>query len=305
MKQAPVRHRLEYALYLAFKATLRTLPHGAARPLGAALGSIVHRLDRNHRRIALRNLALAFPALSAADRRAIAAACFRHFGGALCDLVSAARFDGVEACRRFTFQGWEHLDAAESLGRGTFLLGAHHGNWEISGRAIGLYRGVLHTIARPADNPYLDRELLRLRERLGYRVIAKRGAARRMLQLLREGGRIGILPDQRVRPSEGIEVPFFGQPALTTPILARLSLRERSPVVPVFAYPEPHGRYLVVVRPPILPPEGETDSATAVAALTRRYLEVIEEEIRSRPEMWLWMHRRWDLPDRRPEPLPV
>jgi KDO2-lipid IV(A) lauroyltransferase len=320
VKHAPVRHRLEYGAYLAFKGIVRALPHAAARPLGAFLGSLACRLDRRHREVATANLALAFPALAAAERRRLVTACFRHFGAALFDLISSERFDAVELCRRFSYEGWEHLDRAERLGRGVFLLGAHHGYWEISGRPIGLYRGVLHTVARPADNPYLERELSRLRRGLGYAVLPKRGAARRMLQVIRAGGRVGILPDQRVQEREGILVPFFGHPALTTPVLARLALRDGCPVVPVFAYPEPRGRYRMVIRPPILPEEaaaagldaggarkagadddlgsGGEDTAAVVAALTRRYLEAIEREIRDHPEMWLWMHRRWDRPRR-------
>jgi len=320
VKHAPVRHRLEYGAYLAFKGIVRALPHAAARPLGAFLGSLACRLDRRHREVATANLALAFPALAPAERRRLVTACFRHFGAALFDLISSERFDAVELCRRFSYEGWEHLDRAERLGRGVFLLGAHHGYWEISGRPIGLYRGVLHTVARPADNPYLERELSRLRRGLGYAVLPKRGAARRMLQVIRAGGRVGILPDQRVQEREGILVPFFGHPALTTPVLARLALRDNCPVVPVFAYPEPRGRYRMVIRPPILPEEAAAgaadaggtrkagadddlgsageDTAAVVAALTRRYLEAIEREIRDHPEMWLWMHRRWDRPRR-------
>jgi KDO2-lipid IV(A) lauroyltransferase len=321
MKQAPFRHGVEYALYLVLKGSVRALPHNASRTLGAAVGRLGHQLFRRHREIARRNISRAFPDLSPAEHRRLVAACFRHFGGALCDLISSARFDAVESCRRFSYEGWEHLDAAQRRGRGVFLLGAHHGYWEISGRPIGLYKGGIHTVARPADNPRLERELARLREQNGYRVIHKRGAARRMLQALRAGERVGILPDQRVKASEGIEVPFFGRPAATTPVLARLSLRSGAPVVPVFAYPQPRGRYHLVIRPPILPEEvsaganggrggtGATggtgadtglgtnagaDSAPAVFALTRRYLEVIEEEIRLHPEMWLWMHQRWE-----------
>jgi Kdo2-lipid IVA lauroyltransferase/acyltransferase len=307
VKHAPVRHRLEYGAYLALKGIVRALPNAAARPLGAAAGRLVHRLDRRHRRVAAANVELAFPDLAPAERRRLVAACFRHFGAALFDLISSERFDAVELCRRFSFEGWEHLNRAAAMGRGVFLLGAHLGSWEISGRAIGLYHGVLHTVARPADNPYLDRELLRLRTSLGYAVIQKRGAARRMLQVLRAGGRVGILPDQRVQEREGILVPFFGHPALTTPVLARLSRRGGCPVVPVFAYPRPGGRYRLVIRPPIFPGEVEgaaganparektkEEEEAAVATLTRRYLEIIEQEIRDHPHMWLWMHRRWD-----------
>jgi KDO2-lipid IV(A) lauroyltransferase len=291
VKRAPLRHRLEHGLYLGLKGLLRALPHTGARAVGGALGSLAYRLDRRHRAVALRNLALALPELEPAARERLTRDCFRHFGVALTDLVSSSRFDPVEVCRRFSYEGWEHLDEAAAAGKGVFLLTAHLGLWEIAALPVGLYKGPLHVIARPADNPYLERELRHLRERFGNRVIHKHGAARPMLQAIRGGGRIAILIDQRVQAREGIQVPFFGRPAWTTPILARMSIRTGAPVAAVFTFAEPGGRYHLVVRPPIHP-EGEGEEA--VAALTRRYLELIENEIRARPAAWLWMHRRWD-----------
>lgn len=296
MKNRPVRHRVEYGLYLALKGFLRALPHEGARGVGRAVGSLAHRLDRRHREVALRNMALALPEIPEAERRRLVPACFRHFGAALCDAISSTRFDGRELCHRFTLEGWEHLDEAESRGKGIFILSAHLGFWELVPPMIGLTRGRMDIVVRPADNPWLDRELRALRERFGNAVIPKHGAARKMIEVLRDTrdkGRLGILIDQRVQEREGIPVPFFGRPALTTPVLARLSLRTGAAVVPIAAYPEPEGRYRIVVRPPILPPE-EKDGDEAVTALTRRYLEAAEEDIRKHPEMWLWMHRRWD-----------
>ena len=113
------------------------------------------------------------------------------------------------------------------------------------------------------------------------------------MEALRQGAIVGILIDQRVQAKEGIEVPFFGRPALTTPVLARLSLRTGAPVLPVALFPEPQGRYRFIAHPPIFPPlNAEGDEA--VIGLTRRYLEVAEQDIRSHPEQWLWMHRRWE-----------
>lgn len=290
MKRRPFRHRLEYGLYLLLKGGLRSLPHSAARGFGRGLGWLAWRLDARHRRVAEQNLALALPELPEPERRRLAAACFRHFGAALCDAVSSTRFDAASLCPRLTLEGWEHVLSAEAHGRGVFVLSPHIGFWELVPAVIGLYAGEMHIVFRPPDNPHFDRELRAFRERFACVVVPKRGAARKMLEVLREAGRVGILIDQRVQPKEGIAVPFFGRPALTTPILARLSLRTGAPVVPIAVFPTPHGRYRFVARPPILP-EGEGEEA--VAALTRRYLEVAEEQIREHPEMWLWMHRRW------------
>jgi KDO2-lipid IV(A) lauroyltransferase len=111
------------------------------------------------------------------------------------------------------------------------------------------------------------------------------------METLRDAGIVGILIDQRVQEKEGIAVPFFGRPALTTPVLARLSLRTGAPVLPLALFPEPHGRYRFIAHPPILP-QGEGEAA--VAELTRQYLAVAEQDIRRHPEQWLWMHRRWE-----------
>ncbi len=300
-KNRPIAHRVEYGFYLLLKGFLRALPHRGARAFGRWVGALAHAIDRRHREIALRNMALALPETDEAERRRLAGECFRHFGAALCDAISATRFNPTELCHLYTLEGWEHLDEAERLGKGLFLLTAHLGFWELSPPLIGLTRGPMSIVVRPADNPFLDRELRAMRERFGNTVVPKRGAARRMLEVMRDRGRLGILIDQRVQEREGIVVPFFGRPALTSPILARLSLRSGTPVVPLTVYPEPGGRYRVVVREPILPPAGESGDE-AVLALTRRYLEIAEEDIRGHPAMWLWMHRRWEERKRKAAP---
>jgi len=293
MKNAPLRHRIEQIAYLSLKGFLRALPHMGARSFGRGIGLLAWALDGRHRRVAEGNMELALPEIGPAERRRLVRDCFRHFGAALCDAISSTRFDPVEICRHFTLEGWENLEAADRRGRGVFILSAHVGFWELVPPVVALYRGAMSIVVRPADNPYLDRELRALRERFGNEVVPKRGAARKMLERLRAGGRVGILIDQRVQPKEGIAVPFFGRPAQTSPVLARMSLRTGAAVVPVAAFPEPGGRYRLIARPAILPPEGAEDDDANVAALTRRYLEVAEEDIRAHPAQWLWMHRRW------------
>jgi KDO2-lipid IV(A) lauroyltransferase len=293
MKNAPTLHALEYGAFLALKGALRALPHRAARPLGRAVGGLGWAVDARHRRVAERNLAIAFPAMAADERRRTARECFRHFGAVLCDTVSAARFDAVGLCARWSIEGWENLQAAEDEGRGVLIMSAHLGHWEIAAQPVGLYRGDFHVVGRPADNPWLSRELERTRERFGNRALDKRGAARAMLRVLQGRGRLGILIDQRVRLQEGIRVPFFGRDAVTTPVLAKLSLRTGAPVVPIFGFMEPAGRWRVVFRPPIEPAREGLDDDDAVLALTRRYLAAVEDEVRARPAQWLWLHDRW------------
>lgn len=294
MKNAPALHRVEYALFTAFERLLGLVGHRAARATGARLGDLVWFLLRDRRRVALDNLALAMPELDAAERHRIAHASFRHLGRVACDAISALRFDAVEFCGRLQLEGWEHFEAARSLsrsrGQGLLMMTGHLGVWETTVHPVGLYGGGLHIIGRPLDNPLLDRRVTEMRTRFGNQTIPKRGAARGALRVLHDGGIVGVLVDQRVRPNEGELLPFFGQPAVTSPLLGRLAVRTGAPIVPTFAHLAPGGRYRVVLLEPI-EPKGEGEDA--VRSINIRCLEVIERQIRAAPGTWLWLHRRW------------
>ncbi len=299
MADAPLRrrlrHRAELAGFLAVRGALRALPLAAARPLGGVLGGLVWALGVRRSTVAA-NLARVYPELAAAARRRLARRCYRHFGAMVCDTIAMGRLDAVGLCRRLTLVGWEQLAAAEAHQRGVLMLGGHLGNWEVSGRPMGLYRAPFHVVARPFNNPLVYRYLAAERERFGEREIPKRGAAKQLFRVLREGGRAGVIMDQRVRPGQGIVLPFLGHPALVSPLPASVALRTGAPAVIVVAWPEKGGRYRVEISAPILPPaRGESDDDEAVATLTGRYLDVLEVAIRQHPEQWLWLHRRWRL----------
>jgi KDO2-lipid IV(A) lauroyltransferase len=294
MKDAPVRHRLEYAAFWPVASLLATLPHGASRRLGGALGGLAGRVDRRRRAIARANLAHAFPDWTPAARERALAACFRHFGAAFCDALSAARFELVELCPRVSVVGLDRLAAADDAGRGVIVLSAHFGNWEIVPPIVAQARGPMASVGRPADNPLVDRRIQALRTRFGNRSLDKRGAVREMFRTLREGGRLGLLIDQRVRADEAIDVPFFGRPALTSPIVARLAARTGAAIVPAFGDHLPGGRYRVEFLPALA---AEPDDDEEGVELTRRCLAVCERVIRRAPERWLWLHDRWRHPE--------
>ena len=147
-------------------------------------------------------------------------------------------------------------------------------------------------VNRPLDNQLLEVELDRLRRMYGNHVFGKRNIAREMLTKLKRGGGVGILIDQRVREDQGIPVPFFGHPAWTHPVLARMVRRTGAPVIPTFAVRERPGCYSLRYEEPLLvddlPEEARDD-----VVLTARFMGILETAIRERPEQWLWYHDRW------------
>ena len=149
-------------------------------------------------------------------------------------------------------------------------------------------------LARPLDNPSLERLFAELRCRSGNRVIYKRNALKAVVRALRAGEGVAIVIDQDARQG-GIFVPFMGHLASTTPALARLALRTGAAVVPTFSLPRPDGTYRVVYEPAVRVHRGG-DANDEVLRLTGACTAILERWVRDYPEHWLWMHRRWKTP---------
>src|SRR6185436_2728989 len=137
-----------------------------------------------------------------------------------------------------------------------------------------------------------DRRLNAARSRSGNQVIYKQRALARVMKALRENQGVAILVDQNVQEQDGIFVEFFGRPAASTTVAAALALKTGCAVLPVYALPLPGGRYRMVYDPP-LRASASGDRDADIARLTQQIACRIEGWIRERPELWLWLHRRW------------
>jgi KDO2-lipid IV(A) lauroyltransferase len=286
-----VRHGLEYASVRILSAVLACLPSGPRRSFGRALGRLAFHVDRRHRRVALDNLTMAFPDAEPAWRNRVARGSFEHLGRLLVEILRQ-KADARRELERTRFEGWEWLARAEGEGRGYFLLSGHFGNWERVAHLQGALEKPLWMVARPLDNPLLENLFRRLRESTGNRVVYKRKAVREIVKGLKEKKGIAFVIDQNFGEAGRIFVPYFGRPAATTPALGSLAARLKVPILPVFSYPEPDGRYRVVYGPILDKPSSE-DPDEAAREITAMATARIEEAVRACPEAWFWMHRRW------------
>ena len=282
---------LEFAAVRMVAAIVSPLPMRAVRRCGAALGRTVYAVDRAHRRIALENLAAAFPARPEAERHALARAMFAHFGSLLLELLKFGTYTPERMRAAVDIEGEERARQAYQQGRGVLFFTGHFGYWEIQAIVQPLNMHPVSVLARPLDNSRLNDMLERIRTRTGNSVIYRQGAVRKVLRELAANHGVALLIDQHLHTPDAIYVDFFRRPAATTSALAALALRTGAPVIPVFALPLPHGRYRLVYEHPVDPPLADTPDA--VREFTQRCTDVLEMYVRRHPELWLWMHRRW------------
>ena len=287
------RHYIEYGLAVALRALVFLLPRRAAIWCGRRLGDLFYVLDLRHRREVMANLDLAFgEEKSLAEKRRIARGSYRHFGGIFFDFLRLPALSARKIERIVEMRGWENLEEAYGRGKGVLILTAHYGFWELMGVAHGFLGRPMSVIARHLDNPLLERMLHRYRTRSGNTVVYKQNAVKEIFRTLRRNEAAGVLIDQNISPRQGVFVDFFGVPASTTPILSAVALKSGAPIVPAFTEPLPGGRWRFIYEPAI-EVRGGGDRSETIRAITQQCTAVIERHVRRRPDLWLWMHRRW------------
>src|SRR3989441_5373100 len=288
-----LRHTLTYLFCRALLSGLSLLPRPLGLKAGRAGGLLFHALSSRPRRIARDNLRLAFgDGLPARARARMARASFAHAGMIMADAAYFTRSARLPIDRVAAYEGKEHLLQAAAGGRGVLVFSGHFGHWELVALLQARIGVPFSMVVRPLENGRLDRYLGRLRRVTGNELISKYHAARGVLRALHAGRAVALLIDQNVRSDGGLFVDFFGVPASTTPALATFALKSGAPVVPVFSYPQADGRLVIRYGPPVRATRRGALSDD-IRALTQECTRLLEEEIRRRPEFWLWMHNRW------------
>jgi Kdo2-lipid IVA lauroyltransferase/acyltransferase len=282
-----LRRYAEFLLAWCVLQSLQWSPLPVAQRLGRAYLRLVDMALPRLRRVAGRNLSLAFPKLTDAQRADIINGVFRSIARLLVTLAKLPGIGRENLDGWIRFEGYEHFNSALRAGRGVLFATAHLGNWELSAFAHALFAQPMNVVVRPLDNPLLDRLVTRRRELSGNHILSKRDPARPILKALAANQAVGVLIDQNVSADAAVFVDFFGIPASAGAGFARLAARSGAAVIPGFAiWCDNERRYVLRFYPPVV--------MTGNAAQDTQALQhVLESVIRAYPDQWLWIHRRW------------
>jgi Kdo2-lipid IVA lauroyltransferase/acyltransferase len=258
-------------------------PPGAAHLCAKLLDLALPRL----RRVAMRNLELAYPEKTPAERKAVVDEVFRSIGRVLYAFSRFPRINRQNISRWIRYEGLEHYQEAKKAGHGVLFATAHMGNWELSAFAHALMTEPMNVVIRPLDDPKVDRLVEQRRRLSGNKLIEKKDGARAILRALQQNEAVGILMDQNTSLQEGVFVNFFGTPACANTAFAKIAHRTGAAVIPGFAlWLENENRYVLRFYPPVEMTGDPTED-------TQRLHAILEAVIREYPGQWLWIHRRW------------
>jgi Kdo2-lipid IVA lauroyltransferase/acyltransferase len=273
------------------------LPFSVAQALGWLTGTLLARIPNKQRRNALVNLRLCHPVWGESQVRRFRDISLREESKTFIEIafLLLRPVPRVLSLIREA-HGLEWLE--RSQGRGMIVLSPHLGAWEMAGLYLSTC-GPTTTLYKP--QPLGDDLVRRARARGGAELVpTDHTGIRRLLQALRRGEYLGILPDQEPKEDKGsVFAPFFGVPALTMLLVNRLSRKTGAPVVFLFARRLPWAGGFVLHCLPA--PEGvdAEDDVVAAAALNRG----VEACVSICPEQYVWSYKRFRTrPDDDPHP---
>ncbi|MCB1231753.1 MAG: hypothetical protein KDN19_15900, partial [Verrucomicrobiae bacterium] len=290
----------QYLVYLGYRATagLATrLSLPACRRLGEFGGTLTWFFAGSYRRLARRNLRLAFgDEKNESEIRALLKRHFQCLGANSMVSFKLASMDVAEVEKYVRYDGAEHIEAAAAPGKGLIAAIAHLGPWELFAQLPSLGRGVAPaTMYRALENPFINAHVVAQRSRIGVQLFDRSSGVYGPLKHLREGGGIGMLIDQHAGDL-GIWSPFFRRLSSTTNLPALLSHRTGAAVISIAILPDGKDRWRVVYREPHFPDESKGKLSEKAAKLTAVLNEELEDAIRQAPEEWFWVHNRWKTP---------
>ncbi len=281
-----------YLLYRSGSAIASALPLPLLFVFGEFLGFCAWIILGNYRRLAQRNVGIAFG--NEKSPRELRRLVRRHFQRLGANLLCSVKLTGMPLEKMATRIEAENLDFIHRelrAGRPVVLILSHLANWELFAHILPKYIGYVRnsTIYQRLGNRFIDEHVRRVRGRAGVEMFDRKEGFDKAIKLLRDGGAIGILSDQHAG-DHGLWAPFFGRLASTSPLPALLAKRTRAALVGVAIYTDGRARWRIVISPAL---ENNEESVGSLSAKTN---QVIEQQIRRAPEDWFWVHNRWKTP---------
>lgn len=262
---------------------LKALPVQKASALGGFLGRCLYFIMTKRNQIGRKNLSFAFPQKTKAEREEILKAMWCHWGRVYGELPHASFL-----YRQARKKGLSYLKEQARLQQGCFVCSGHFGNFEISAATYLFDHYCLNPVYRSANNPWLDKLLFQRRK--GVLIPKGTQGAKKMLDVLKSGGAVVVLCDQKLR--EGLSVPFFNKPAQTASAVATIALKMKLPIFMARCVRGKDGVFDIEVYP--LPSSQNPDKQAAVYETVLKINQELEKWIYENPEQWLWIHRRFD-----------
>ncbi|TFV93589.1 lipid A biosynthesis acyltransferase [Algoriphagus kandeliae] len=248
---------------------------------------------RYRKKVIDENLRYAFPELTDKERKKVRNRFYRNFTDTFAETIKLLTISEEEFRRRFVIVNQPDLDAPVHQGVSSIMMAGHIFNWEWGVVGTNLYTEVpVETVYLKVNNPFFNELIKKIRTRFGGYVTEKKEFRRGMLTLGRDPRIVLLGSDQRPPSSENrYQRDFMNRPAVFFEGAEFLSKKMNLHVHYGKMTKVKRGYYRYEYVPLASPPY----DAAEPHSITDRFCEMLEENIREQPDMYLWSHKRWKI----------
>lgn len=246
------------------------------------------------KKVVRRNLGRSFPDKSQRELREMEQKFYHRFSDTLVEIVYGYRASAEEMRERVVFENVNLIDDLALRTRGVIVWMGHVGNWEWIAELNRHFADpamVQYNVYRQLKNPQADKMIIELRGKRGGECVEKNQLLRKLVALRRSPHPyvLGMLSDQKPsKRSSYVWTQFLQQE--TAFLDGSEVLAKKFGLSAVYAHITSPKRGYYHVRFELI-----TDNAQAMPPewMTKRYAQLLEQNISAQPELWLWTHNRW------------
>lgn len=291
-----MRDYLYVKLYHFFSLLLQKVPEKFIIVLMKLLANIAYLMSSQRRKIINKNLDLAFgQTLSRKKKKEIGIDAFINLIDTTFGIMRRDNMQKDDVIKNITFDGLDIIKKYQNDGKNFILITGHYGNWELLSQAIAIkFNLTLVGIGKKLDSEAMDKILKANREKFNVEMIYRNGAMKNAIKVIAQKKTLGILVDQHISPNISVNVHFFNHLTTHTPIASILSRKFNLDLIPIFISTTNYKDYHVKIYNPIKSLK-TTNQNEDLKVLTQEQANIMQEVIKTYPNQWFWMHRRWKI----------
>lgn len=284
------RYRTEYIFFKLLTNALNSLSIDKASYICAKIATIIGPW-LPVTRTARRNLYLAFPNLSRREEQKILHDLWDNFGRFIGEFPHIHNLTEQEAKKRIEIIGIENIANFKQHNQPFILCTGHFANWDLALRSLELLYPKWGVIYRKANNPLVNDIINKWRGGDSINLIAKGpDGARSLVKSIKNKDSICMLVDQKM--NDGINVPFFGKPAMTANAIAKFALQYHYPIIPVQIIRKSGANIKLIIHKELII-DRKADEPNEIIRIMKEINLTLESWIKANPGQWFWFHNRW------------
>lgn len=289
MKIKQVFHVFLFRSIYAFTYAISLLPIKLLYAMSSFTFIIVYYVAGYRKEVVIQNIARSFPDKRYGEIQAISKKFYSCFTAYFAEIIKAVSAPAEIIDQKITFENLELIDRYINSGKNVIACMGHCANWEMLNFMAYKTQHEIYAVYKPLRSETIDRLMIRIRSRFGMKLIKDKSVVRHIISMKKSPSVYLFLTDQCPRINEEkYKFKLLNQETYIFSGMEKLARISKSAVIYLHIRQKSKGYYQIICMP--VCPHAESVNE---GEITKKYINLLAENIKEKPYGWLWTHKRW------------